>query len=316
MSVYTKSKLKARNTLRLGLGILILGSAIACTLPTEWSILRTGANYTVHLMFGTLGLGLFFLSIKEKQLLFASFLACAILCLHLKNSSNNVLQLPSKTVAEVLNIAQLNIASTHEHIYETIESIKQADVDVLSLQEIAPDMARLLKSELAETYPNQIIVYRRKDFLGIGIFSRNPIINVDTFYNGDIPNLSVDLKCAERDIAIVSSYVYPELSNANSPEVVAHFKTIESFIQSKSCPVITIGDYNQLQFSNYLKDFKRTSFLNDSRRFQFFDNPTDHIFFSSHFDCVEFQTISNRYTNHLGIKGSYQLNNATANVKG
>ena len=304
-----------KNSIRIGLGILILGMAISCILPTDLSFLRSGANYTVHLMFGSLALGLLFLALNEKQLLFTSFLACAILCLHLKNSSNNVLQLPTKTVAEVLNIGQLNIASTHEHIFETIESIKLADVDVLSLQEIAPDMAKLLKSELAELYPYRIIVHRKEDFLGVGIFSKLPFLDVDTFFVEDIPNISIDMNCAEKKVAIVSSYVYPELSGVDSPKILSHFKAIENYVQEKQYPVITVGDYNQLQFSNYLKDFKRTAYLNDSRRFQFFDNPTDHIFFSSHFDCVEFQTISNRYTNHLGIKGSYQLNNATANVQ-
>ncbi len=305
----------ANNFLRIGLGILILCSALSCILPTDISLLRIGANYTVHLMFANLGLGLLFLALNEKRLLFTSFFACAALCLYLKSSSNNVLKLPTKTVAEVLNIAQLNIASTHEHIYETIESIKTANVDILSVQEIAPDMAMLLKTELNELYPHKIIVHRNEDFLGVGIFSKQAFIDVDTFYVGDIPNLSIDMKCADEKITIVSSYVYPELSTADAPKILSHFKEIETYIQEKSCPVITVGDYNQLQFSNYLKEFKKVGLLNDSRRFQFFDNPTDHIFFSSHFDCVEFQTISNRYTNHLGIRGSYQLNNATANVQ-
>ncbi len=304
-----------KNTIRNIFGILILGTCIAFILPTEFSFLRTLANYTVHLMFGTLALGLLFLALGEKRLLFTCFVACAILCLHLKNSSNNVLKLSTKTVAEVLNVGQLNIASTHDHIFETIESIKQSDLDVLSLQEVNPDVAQLLKTELNETYPYKVIVHRMEDFLGVGIFSKVPFSKIDTFYNGDRPNLCVDIECAHQDIAIVSSYVYPELSSTDSPEVQGHFQKIESYVQSKSCPVITVGDYNQLQFSNYLKDFKRSALLNDSRRFQFFDNPTDHIFFSSHFDCVEFQTISNRYTNHLGIKGSYQLNNATANAQ-
>jgi endonuclease/exonuclease/phosphatase (EEP) superfamily protein YafD len=307
--------LMSKNTVKNILGILILGMTIAFILPTEYSFLGAMANYTVHLMFATLAMGLLFLALDEKRLLFTCFIACGILCLYLKNSSNNVLKLPTKTVAEVLNIGQLNIASTHEHIFETIESIKQSNLDVVSLQEINPDVAQLLKSELHETYPHKVIVHRMEDFLGVGIFSKLPFLKIDTFYNGDRPNLCVDIKCAQQDIAIVSSYVYPELSIADRPDVRDHFKKIESYVQSKSCPVITVGDYNQLQFSNYLKDFKRSSLLNDSRRFHFFDNPTDHIFFSSQFDCVEFQTISNRYTNHLGIKGSYQLNNATANAK-
>jgi len=263
----------ANNSLKVVLGILIMSSALFCVLPTDISLIRSGANYTVHIMFANLALGLLFLIFNEKRLLFTSFIACAILCLYLKSASNNVLKLPSKTIQASLNIAQLNIASTQGHIYETIEEIKNVNVDILSLQEITPDMGMVLKEELNQLYPHRALVHRQKDFLGLGIFSKLPFINLDTFY------------------------------------------VMEKYVSEQSNPVITIGDFNQLQFSNYLKDLKRKTLLNDSRRFQFFDNPTDHILFSSHFDCVEFQTISNRFTNHLGIKGSYQLNNNEVNVQ-
>jgi len=305
----------ANNSLKVVLGILIMLSALFCVLPTDISLIRSGANYTVHIMFANLALGLLFLIFNEKKLLFTSFIACAILCLYLKSSSNNVLKLPSKTIQASLNIAQLNIASTQGHIYETIEEIKNANVDILSLQEITPDMGMLLKEELNQLYPHRALVHRQKDFLGLGIFSKLPFLNLDTFYVDDIPNLVINVQCANQPTSIVSSYVYPGLSSADDSKILAQFEAMEKYVSEQSNPVITIGDFNQLQFSNYLKDLKRKTLLNDSRRFQFFDNPTDHILFSSHFDCVEFQTISNRFTNHLGIKGSYQLNNNEVNVQ-
>ena len=303
------------NSLKIGIGILIVCSALFCVLPTDISFIRIGANYTVHIMFANLALGLLFLILNERKLLFTSFAACAFLCLFLKSSSNNVLKLSSKTIQESLNVAQLNITSTHEHIYETIESIKNTNVQILSIQEIAPDMAILLKKELNELYPYNVVVHRKEDFLGIGIYSKIPFQSIDTFYVDDIPNLAVNVSCSNQKTVVISSYVYPELSSNDNSKILAQFKTLEAFIAKQTNPVIAIGDFNQLQFSNYLKDLKRESLLNDSRRFQFLDNPTDHILFSSHFDCVEFQTISNRFANHLGIKGSYQLNNTSANVQ-
>ena len=304
-----------KKILRIGFTGVILASVLVCVLPIDMGIFRSSSNYTVHIMFANLALGILFLILDEKQLLFISFLACALLCIYLKTFSNNVLKLPTKTVQASLNIAQLNITSTHEHIYETIESIKNTDVDILSLQEITPDLGILLKQELAELYPYRSIVYRKEDFLGIGIFSKLPFANIDTFYVDDIPNLSMDVLCADKETSIITSFVYPELSSADNTKVLAQFEAIQKYAKQKSKPIIAVGDYNQLQFSNYLKELKREAFLNDSRRFQFFDNPTDHILFSSHFECVEFQTISNRFTNHLGIKGSYQLNNSAANVQ-
>ena len=303
-----RPKLIRNKNLQWGIIASLTVVVLISIFPPEYTITRLGANYAVQTMFGCLFLGLLFLTLRQKRLMFASFIGCSVLCLFLKNATNDTFSLPEKTIEEVFEVAQYNASSFTGNVNGNINSIVESGADVISFQELTPDWASELKSQLKEIYPHQTIVYRMEDFLGIGIFSKVPFGKVDTFYHNDIPNLAVTVSKESDEIAILSSYVYPELSSKDIQKVKSRFADLKEYYNSIEIPFITCGDYNQVQWSTHLLDLKRNLNLSDSRRFQFFNNPTDHIFFSQHFNCVEFQTINNRYTNHLGIKGSYQIN--------
>jgi len=297
---------------------LIIGSIAAVVIlsmfPPDFSVTRKGANYAVHTMFACLFMGLFFLTIRQPRLMFTSFIACSLLCLFLKNASNNTLTHPQKTIEEVFDISQFNASAFDGNVNASIKSILEDNSDVISINEISPDWGRELKKELRKAYPYHTIVYRNEDFLGLGIFSKLPFNDIDTFYHADIPNLAVEFSNGIDEVCLVNSFVYPEISSNDNKKVKAHFNTLKEYVKRIDLPFITVGDYNQVQWSTHLQDLKKNCMLHDSRRYQFFDNPTDHIFFSQHFNCVDFQIISNRFTNHLGVKGSYQINRNFVNA--
>lgn len=303
-----RPKLIRNKNMQYGIIASIAVVVLISIFPPEYTITRLGANYAVQTMFACLFMGLLFLTLRQKNLMFASFIGCAVLCLFLKNATNDTFSLPEKTIEEVFAVAQFNASSFTGNVNGNINSILESEADVISFQELTPDWASELKSQLKETYPYQTIVYRMEDFLGIGLFSKTPFTKIDTFYHGDIPNLAITIPNGSDEVTILSSYVYPELSTKDIKKAKSRFLDIKSYCHSLEVPFITCGDFNQVQWSSHLQDLKRNLSLNDSRRFQFFNNPTDHIFFSQHFNCIDFQTINNRYTNHLGIKGSYQIN--------
>lgn len=310
-----RPKLIRNTTLQWLIIGFIAAVVILSMFPPDFNVTRKGANYAVHTMFACLFMGLFFLTIRQRRLMFTSFIACSILCLFLKNASNNTLTHPQKTIEEVFEISQFNASAFHENANASIKSILEDNADVISINEISPDWGRVLKKDLKDAYPYQTIVYRMEDFLGLGIFSKQPFSVVDTFYHMDIPNLAIEISNGIDDICLVSSFVYPEISSNDNKKVKAHFSALKDYMKEIELPVISVGDYNQVQWSTHLQDLKKTCMLNDSRRYQFFDNPTDHIFFSQHFNCVDFQIISNRFTSHLGVKGSYQINRNFVNAE-
>ncbi len=294
--------------------LLVLGVAL-CVFTPNYVYLKWGANYAVHIMFGYLGMGLLFLALRQPKLVFTSFACCAVLCFFLKKSSNTDIIHPIPTSAPTLNVAHFNMSATNGDVTSTVKSIQNSKADILSLQEVTPDWGAIIKESLQEEYPFNYTIYRPEDFLGISVYSRVPTNKVDTFYYNDIPNLAVSITGDKGQVHFISSYIYPELSNIDAETTEGHFDTLTRYIEKLEGPVFSLGEYNQVQWSSYIQNMRSMMDLQDSRRFPFFDNPTDHIFHSHHFKCVDFTTISNAYSNHLGIKGSYQINENFTNAQ-
>ncbi len=309
------AKMLNTKSIQFSLSILILLGVGLVVFTPNFLLFKWGANYAVHIMFGYLGLGLLFLMFKQPRLMFTSFACCAGLCLYLKDASNKSIVYPQRTGDPVVNIAHFNISATNDDVNGTINTILETEADLISIQEMTPDWGMALKTAFAEAYPYSTTVYRPKDFMGLAVYSKYPFASIDTFYHQDIPNLLINTQQGDDKIAFVSSYIYPELQSSDYERTAGHFETIAENIKYIDTPVITFGDMNQVQWSAYVKQLRQNNNLQDSRRFPFFDNPTDHIFYSQHFRCVDFKTISNDYSSHLGIRGSYELNVNFDNAK-
>lgn len=301
-------KITTTNFAQIALGSILLTSALGIFFP-DTILFKWGKNYAVHIMFGYLSLGLFFLLLRQQKLMFTSFACCAALCLYLKSSSSTDIIHPVATNAPSVNIAQITISASNDEVETTIESLLASDADILSIHEVTPDWGDVLEGALPKSYPFYSTVYRPDDFQGIAIYSKYPIQQLDTFYYNSIPNLSVTIEGEGEEEAFhfVSSYIYPEFGRNDAAQIEGHFDAISHYISKLKGPVIAFGDYNQVQWSDVVQNFKADNLLYDSRRFPFFDYPSDHIFYSSHFKCTDFQTIQTPSTQHLGVVGNYQL---------
>lgn len=304
------AKQTEKNTpLQIVLGSLLCIGLIPSIFPASHAWLSWGGNYAVHSMFAYLGLGLFFLVIRQPRLMFTSFLCCAVLCLFLKNASSNDIIYPTATAGSSVSIAQVTISASNDAPEMALQQLLESDADILSIHELTPDWGDLLEETLAERYPFGSAVYRPEDFLGIAVYSKYPIHQLDTFYYNDIPNIGFTINghAPNEQVHFVSSYIYPNIATATE-QVVGHFDAIGAYVEKKNGPVITFGDYNQVQWSSLIQNFRQETNLNDSRRFPFFEYPSDHIFYSNHFKCTDFHTISSPATKHFGIIGHFQLN--------
>lgn len=297
------------------LSSIILMITCLCVFTPNYLVLKWGANYTVHIMLAYLVLGLLFLVLKQPKLTFTSFACCVGLCFFLKNSSNTDIVYPKASGAPTVNIAHFNLSVSNEDATEMMATIKATDSDLLSIQEITPDWEIVLEEAFKASYPYSCKVYRPEDFMGLMIYSRYPFEEVDTFYYNDIPNLAVSVRGDKERLHFISSYIYPELRSADYIRTEGHFDAIATYANRLREPVILLGDFNQVQWSSYVTKFRRSIDLQDSRRFPFFDNPTDHIFYSNHFECIDFKNINNVHAHRLGIEGIYQINQDFFNVQ-
>ncbi len=293
----------------------MMAGVVLVMLNPNYSVFKIGTNYAVQIMFAYLFASIGFLFLKKPGLLFTGFACTAALCLFLQQSSNKDLVFPKINGEQKISVAQFNMSAASDDANASIKSMLDTHADIISLQEVTPDWQPILKSKLNKKYPYHSLVYRTTDFLGVAIYSRFPFQNLDTVYCDESPNLVAKIQIESQPIYLAATYFYPELNDKDIVRIEKHKDILNRYFEHIDEPVLNFGEFNQVQWASFIKEYKSDMKLMDSRRFPFFDNPTDHIFFSEHFECIDFKTISNAYTNHLGICGEYQIKMNLANVE-
>ncbi len=223
---------------------------------------------------------------------------------------------PGKSIS--MKVALFNLANTARKISNTLAILRSTDADILTIQEVTPPWAVFLSDSLQDIYPFQQIMVDIGLF-GSAIFSKKEIISVDTFYYLELPNLALGIALDEgcESLLFISSHMYPVLDRTTYRHFKEHLQAIEKYLLKKDRPVIALGEYNAVSWSNEIQEFQKITGLQDSRRgfmpsysdgtLSFTDIPLDHIFFSHYFHCKNFVTFRSKSSNHLGIMGSYQI---------
>lgn len=296
--------------------IFLILITILCILSPDFFFLRSGINYAVHFTIIQFILGLLFLFVRQPRLTFISYGCCAILCLFLKYNSDFTIAAPRINNESILSVAHFNLANSDEDPNVTFATMHNCGADLISIQEVTPLWDSILHENLKIAFPYQ---FRLVDIgiYGMAVYSRYPFIDLDTFRYRQIPNIigAVNVPTSEKSINFIISHTSPAFNVADYHHLKKHLDLIASYCEGVEEPIITLGDYNAVLWSNEIQNFREKSLLNDSRRGfrtaaaseMFLEIPEDYIFFSDHFNCLQFETLTSETSNHLGIKGTYQF---------
>lgn len=265
-------------------------------------------DYNVHLMIGLLALGFGALTINYHKVMTTSLGACMVMCIFLKNASNDHMILPSENKEPRLSVAHFNVSNIQD-LDHLVNTLSEVDVDLLSFQELTPDWNYVLQEKLKEKYPYNMSIVRIDPY-GMAFYSKREFNSMDTFLVDNKPNLEAELVVDNQKITVLSSYILPEISKSNSELTKAHLDMISYKIRDKESPVIALGDYNMVYWANAISRFRAKAQVIHSRRDVSEDGlkpPYDHIFFSTDLECTKFQNIADLEENHIGILGVYQV---------
>lgn len=299
---------------------LILG-ALVCIFPPQHYFFKSVSEFSLQIMFGYLFLALLLLILKQPKLMFTSLIACSILAIHLKLNINADLKKPQPTENQsIINIALINISNINEDPHGAIETMLNSDACILSIPDIGPMVYEFLKDTLIEKFPYSTA---RIGFdPGIAVFSKYEINNQDTFFVENLPNIVGSIKPdgQNQELFFISSTTLPPFYTKDYDRLKKQLNRIVEKASMINAPILTLADYNLVQWSDEIHDFRDKAGLKDSRRGfspaaagnnvfgSFFESPRDHIFFSEHFKCIGFQNLESSSSYHLGIKGSFQFN--------
>ncbi len=303
--------------IQLILTTLIVLGVIICIFTPNYLLFKIGASFANQIMLSYLALGLVFLMLKQTKLAFTSFACCGCLCLFLKFYSNWEWPLPvspDNTKEVVLDVAHFNVAASDDDYEATINTILNSDADIVSIQEVTPDWHGLLKTSLEEKYPHSTSMVSMEPY-GLAIYSKQQILDIDTFFFEKIPNLHVTINSRKKGqpISIISSYTMPPLYQSAVIKLQEHMKTIASYVAQIEGPVITLGEYHAPPWFEEIRSLMQTGQLQDSRSRgnqgldNLFQHPVDYIFYSEQLRCSDFQIVASPSTSHLGIRGAYEF---------
>jgi endonuclease/exonuclease/phosphatase (EEP) superfamily protein YafD len=313
------------NSLKLltnAVSLLLIVGAVLCVYTPNNIVLKNWASYAAQITMGYWALGLLFLALRQPRLTMYSFVCCAFLCIYLKSATNPALQLPTKTGEPSFKVAQFNL-SAHSGDYSSFLNIlRKEKANIVSIQEVTPDWANVLEDSLRIMYPHQCsyqTTNQTTQLYSLKVLSRVPFSVCDTLFCDNVPSLILSFKntVKQKPVYIISTYIEPPLFTSAYKRLQKQLDTIAFKIKTINAPVITVGDYNVAASTNEVQLFRQMANLNDSRRgyrpsradghFSLLDVPTDHIFYTNHFNCIDFQTISGVESERLGILGVYQF---------
>lgn len=213
--------------------------------------------------------------------------------------------------------------------YEAVaQIIRQADADIVGIQELGMNLAAHLERELADLYPYQALHPQDPHFRGQGVFSRYPITEDAYWQFGDLPRMAftelvrshghqrVVLDVNGQAVVVYNVHPWPPLEwegalnfRIEPAADEGHQLTVRRLIDratNETLPTLLLGDFNMSdQFIEY--DLMTQHFRDSQReagRSPGYTYPAggigpfpalirlDYIFHSSHFRAVEARTLA------------------------
>jgi endonuclease/exonuclease/phosphatase (EEP) superfamily protein YafD len=297
--------------------VLLVGVLLCIYQPDSYTI-KSLTRFAPQITIGYWLLGLFFLAIRQNRLTMIAFICCGFMCIFLKNAGNQALVKPTKTSEPIVKVAQFNLVAVNGSYDELIGKIFQADADVVSLQEVPITLQTWLEDTLHSVYPHPCRS-ASADFRGILLFSKHQFISCDTIKSDNISNLSISIRTSNsaRKIFVICTYLDQPFGGTGYKRFRHQLDTVANYVKMLGEPYITVGDFNMESSSYEILQFRQATGISDSRRgfqpmrqdgtYDLTEIPTDHIFYTPHFQCVDFHTISDSSKVHLGIVGTYQF---------
>lgn len=288
--------------------MLFVGTGFVLLAP-QVPLIRKVSEYSVHIMLGMLLLSLLSLVFGKTKVMFAGLACTAAICIFLKDASHHNLKLPEANTESKLNVAHINLANITFEFDPISKILYDEDIDVVSFQEFTPNWNTFLISMLNERFPYSSLEVRIDPY-GLAVFSQIPFIAKDTFLCNDIPSMSVVVEKEGRKFQVISSYLTPALDNKSLKVAAQQLNRIATKINDSNLPLIALGEYNMVYWTNEIRGFRAKTNLQNSRRGLADSNlrvPYDHIFFSKALECTQFKELKDEAQNYIGIMGTYQL---------
>jgi hypothetical protein len=291
----------------LGLDLILAGAMclslvlIIYSQYTSYSFLYNSASIFALLY---LMIGLCAFAFNYKKLMFVGFGLSAIVCLQLKNASNESLKLPSiLTKEDNFSISHYNLSNISDG-EKLLEFIDEHHSDIISFQEVTPGINEFLIANITKSHPYNYVNVRIDPF-GKSVYSRYPLTKVEEINEELTEDLALTVNINEKNYLIISTYLTPSLSKIGGEAAVKQLDGITKFMGTKDInSKIVLGEFNMVYWSEPIRNFRSKAPITG-------EIPFEHIFYSDNLDCTTFEELNHKTFGKIGVRGVFQTTEHT-----
>lgn len=299
-------------------------------LPIDTALTRELKILSPYIMVSFFFFGLLSLTLRQEKIMKVSFLAVAVVAFMLRSSAIAPVESTSQTIVDQVHLPQpisVSQYSTSNLLVDgklKVESIVDLDADLVSIQGLTPDWADLLSERLTSTYPH-VYLFEDIGVHGLGLFTKTPVGSIDSFLIGDVVQVQACLSGGDTspEAQFIAVQTTPPVNSGAYQTMKAQIEVLAEYARNIEGPLITVGDFNNMPWSNELKVFQEETSLQDGRRSQFptyhqgaphlFDRPVEHIFYSNDLICLTYQA-QREGSAYIGCGATFQLRSSTSSA--
>ena len=277
----------------------------------------------LYLMLTYLLLGLTLFLMGKPRSMFISFACCALLCYTLQERSACSLDWAEEGDGSQIKVAHFDLDVLSVQTDSILTTIAGVDADIISIQGLHTEHFSPLHATLTSAgYP----FYQSSNTVpnppGLIVYSKSPFSFVKKVSHAGASAVAGKIETGQPDdFHFVGVYFSAVVDIDAYSELQRQMQALGFQTNKIDEPLLVFGNYNLKPWSKAIQQYKSLSQLRNSRRgvqptqphgyFPLGDHFSDHIFYSNHFKCISFETISCGSEPHLGICGTFErVNNA------
>lgn len=219
---------------------------------------------------------------------------------------------PVPTNEKPIRAMLMNLNASNGHTQQVLESIRNANPDLLLLEEVTSKWSAEL-AVLENDYRYRIAGPQEGSF-GIMLLSKYPLTNsrIIEIGNAGVPSITADVYSPQGEVSIVGTHPVPPAGGEYSTHRNNQLAALPAIVNEQKNPVLLIGDLNTTHWSPHFTRLIRESGLKNSMRgfgFQptwpsnnrFLRIPLDHVLHSPEITIHNREVGKNVGSDHLPV---------------
>ena len=160
----------------------------------------------------------------------------------------------------------INLNSTYGNIARTMDVIREADPDLIVLEEVSGRWSEPIET-IKDAYPMTVTLPREDNF-GIAVLSNLEMSETEVLFLGpaEVPTVTATVKAGDKEFTLIATHPLPPAGAMHSKARNEQLRGLAHLSATAELPVLLLGDLNVTPWSPHFQDLLRTGHLNDSMR--------------------------------------------------